>query len=272
MKKKGVAVALGVSATILLGGFGYTAYAKEPEIKTNELTISYGEELHPKLIKTSGDVAKTTFKTKLDKKKLGKQTITVEVENKRGINSQKNITVNVVDKEKPTIQSENKFEVEVGSEFDMKTSVKATDNYDGNVTDKIVVSQFDTKELGEKKVNVSVSDSSKNVTTKEIALHVVDKVKPELNAENKSVFVGDSVNLLNGVTAKDNVDGDITSEIKVEGNVDTNKAGTYDITYKVVDKSNNETTKSIQVDVKEKQVTKVEDKEIVNQVEEKKEV
>ncbi|EAO56903.1 Probable cell surface protein [Bacillus thuringiensis serovar israelensis ATCC 35646] len=238
---------------------GYTAYAKEPEIKTTELTIAYGEELQAKLVKTSDDVVKTEFKTKLEKK-LGKQSVKVDVENLMGNHFTKDIEVNVVDKEKPVIKSEGSYEVGVGSEFNVKEHVKATDNYDGDISNKVVVSEFNTSELGEKKVNVSVSDTSNNVTTKEIILKVVDKAKPEINAENKSVSFGESINLLNGVSANDNVDGDITSKIEVVGSVDTNKVGTYDITYKVKDSSNNETLKTIKVDVKQQEAPKVEEK------------
>ncbi|MEC2463426.1 DUF5011 domain-containing protein [Bacillus cereus] len=262
MISKKALVTLGLTSSIILGGVGYTAYAKEPEIKTSELTIAYGEELQAKQIKTSDDVVKTKFKTSLEKK-LGKQDVKVEVENRLGHMTTKDIVVNVVDKEKPVIKSEGSYEVGIGSEFNVKEHVKATDNFDGDITDKLVVSEFSTKEVGKKNVNVSVTDSSNNVTTKDIVLNVIDKVKPELSAENKSVFVGESINLKEGVSAKDNLDGDITDKVEVVGSADTNKAGSYDITYKVKDSSNNESLKTIKVDVKEKEAEKVEEKKEV---------
>ena len=42
-----------------------------------------------------------------------------------------------------------------------------------------------------------------------------------------------------GATATDNKDGDLSSKIKVEGRVDTSKAGTYKITYTVEDAAKN---------------------------------
>ncbi len=45
-----------------------------------------------------------------------------------------------------------------------------------------------------------------------------------------------------GAKAIDNLDGDITSEIKVSGSVDTSKAGTYEIVYLVEDKAGNKST------------------------------
>ena len=55
-------MSLGLASSVVLGGLGYTAYAKEPEIKTTELTIAYGEELQAKLVKTSDDVVKRSLK------------------------------------------------------------------------------------------------------------------------------------------------------------------------------------------------------------------
>lgn len=45
-----------------------------------------------------------------------------------------------------------------------------------------------------------------------------------------------------GAKAIDNVDGDITSEIRVSGSVDTSKAGVYEIVYSVQDKAGNKAT------------------------------
>ena len=45
-----------------------------------------------------------------------------------------------------------------------------------------------------------------------------------------------------GATANDNVDGDISKDIKIEGKVDTSKEGTYTVTYTVEDKAKNKAT------------------------------
>ena len=42
--------------------------------------------------------------------------------------------------------------------------------------------------------------------------------------------------------ASDNIDGDITSKVKVHSNIDIKKVGNYNITYSVTDSSNNENT------------------------------
>ena len=78
---------------------------------------------------------------------------------------------------------------------------------------------------------------------------VVDE-KPVINAKDLELKVGDSFNPLNGVTAYDKEDGDLTSNIQViENTVDTKKVGNYTVTYKVTDSANNETTLTIKVNV-----------------------
>lgn len=47
---------------------------------------------------------------------------------------------------------------------------------------------------------------------------------------------------INGATATDDRDGDISSKIEISGKVDTKKAGTYKITYTVKDAAGNVAT------------------------------
>src|SRR5699024_12162014 len=52
-----------------------------------------------------------------------------------------------------------------------------------------------------------------------------------------------------GATAEDNVDGDITDDIEITGEVNTNKVGGYTITYTVSDAAGNETVKERQIKI-----------------------
>ena len=52
-----------------------------------------------------------------------------------------------------------------------------------------------------------------------------------------------------GATATDNKDGDITSQIKVSGSVDTSKVGEYTLTYQVTDKAGNKAEEKRKVTV-----------------------
>ena len=73
---------------------------------------------------------------------------------------------------------------------------------------------------------------------------VKDTDKPIIKLKggsNLNLYVGTDYKDL-GFTATDNYDGDITAKVIVEGSVDTNTPGKYEVIYKVSDSSGNDTT------------------------------
>ena len=99
---------------------------------------------------------------------------------------------------------------------------------------------------------------------------VCDIHNEETDAQNakapKISLIGETTMTLNvgdaytekGATAKDDRDGDLTSEIQISGSVNTSKAGTYTITYKVKNSVGKETTKTRTIIVKDKEEPKPE--------------
>lgn len=86
-----------------------------------------------------------------------------------------------------------------------------------------------------------------------------DTEKPEITLFGDrimSLFVGDKYEEL-GAVSIDNIDGDITKQIKISGSVDTNKAGSYTITYTSIDSSKNKAIETREVIVKEKAIEEV---------------
>ena len=79
---------------------------------------------------------------------------------------------------------------------------------------------------------------------------------PFINAIDKVLTVGDKFDPLDGVTAFDEEDKDITLTQAniIANNVDTSVAGTYNVTYKVTDKDGASTVKTITVTVKAKDI------------------
>ncbi|WP_158276253.1 DUF5011 domain-containing protein [Bifidobacterium callitrichidarum] len=70
-----------------------------------------------------------------------------------------------------------------------------------------------------------------------------DTTKPVLKGVvDKTITVGDTFNPMDGVTATDDRDGDVTANVKVTGTVDTKTDGKYELTYEVSDKAGNKTT------------------------------
>ena len=112
---------------------------------------------------------------------------------------------------------------------------KAYDNYDKDLTSKIKVEEKDDS------VIYTVTDSSKNTNSVTRKLVYEDKSSPEIklnDGEELYISVGGSFNDP-GYTANDNCDGDITSKVTTSGSVDSNKEGTYEITYTVSDSNGN---------------------------------
>ncbi len=82
--------------------------------------------------------------------------------------------------------------------------------------------------------------------TEHTAENSEDNAKPTLNLvgqETIKLKVGEKYTE-QGATATDKVDGDITNKIMISGSVNTSKAGTYTVTYKVKNSKDMETTKT----------------------------
>lgn len=105
-------------------------------------------------------------------------------------------------------------------------------------------------------LNIGQSEENKDTLT------YVENRDPVIHAEDQTLTVGEKFEPLKEVTATDKEDGDLTKEIEVLKNeVDTSKAGVYEVTYKVTDKQGASATKTIQVTVKEKEVTDPDDEQ-----------
>jgi len=166
------------------------------------------------------------------------------------------LSQSVVEDQVPTITANNKT-IEVGDSFDPLKDVTAYDNEDGNITNKIKVTEnnVNTQVQGNYKVTYSVTDTKNHTTTKSITVTVVLNEVPVINANDKELIVGDNFNPKENVTATDKEDGDLTNKIEVtENTVNTKVVGQYKVTYKVTDSKKQTTTKTIKVTVKEKVV------------------
>ena len=78
---------------------------------------------------------------------------------------------------------------------------------------------------------------------------------PVINAEDKTIVVGSKFDPLDGVTANDKEDGDITNNIKViSNNVDVNKEGNYEVIYEIEDSQGAKATKKVIIKVVSKDI------------------
>lgn len=145
--------------------------------------------------------------------------------------------VHVVDSEAPVLSVSDSLSIcPNDSSFDIDYS--AVDNYDGDVTDRVLKKVFDDR------ITLLVMDSFYNSDFKSVNVVREDNDAPVITLNGSSdvsvplgLFYSDP-----GFSASDNCDGDITSNVSVSGSVDINRVGTYDITYSVSDSSGNNTS------------------------------
>lgn len=86
------------------------------------------------------------------------------------------------DKKAPeiTLNGDAEMTVEAGSEFS-DPGYTATDNYDGDLTDKVsVTGAVDTSKPGDYEIKYSVADSSKNEGEVKRTVHVTDTTAPQI--------------------------------------------------------------------------------------------
>lgn len=107
-------------------------------------------------------------------------------------------------------------------------------------------------ETGNYHISVTAYDINNNQLTVNSGTYVIDKVAPVLNVgENYiEIYKGDNILIDEGISAKDNVDGDITGKIinnSKELNLDV--AGKHTLTYTVSDDAGNMISKSVTIDV-----------------------
>lgn len=192
---------------------------------------------------------------KLDTSKIGTQTISVNVADDAGNVTKKTYEFYVSDSKAPTISLKKgkTVTVDYGSKFDISKYVKTTDSYDGSDVDLNVDGNVDTTDNNSKTtLNLTATDSSDNTSESSLTVKVADISAPDIDLKKSKVKIkkGSSISLKNYIeSATDNKDGNVKSDVKISGKVNTKKSGTYTISYSVKDEAGNEETDTLKVTV-----------------------
>lgn len=95
-------------------------------------------------------------------------------------------------------------------------------------------------------------NQTKKIEVERVSTYIVEDTKKPIieGVTNKEITVGDSIDLKEGIIARDEIDGDL--EIVIEGNVDTNIAGEYNVKVIAKDKNDNTTEETYVVKVNNK--------------------
>lgn len=249
-----------------------------PDIFAEDVTLKVGDTFDPLKNVTASDfedgpitlTQENIIQNDVDTSKADIYHVTYKVTDSEGKSSRKVITVTVegstdIPNTPPTISAKD-VTLNVGDTFNPLKDVTATDKEDGTITltkDNIISNDVDTSKAGTYHVTYKVTD--KNGASIEKTITVIVKQNtgnlnsaPIISANDVTLNIGDTFNPLTNVTATDKEDGTITltKDNIVANDVDTSKAGTYHVTFRVVDKNGAITEKTITVTVKEKATNK----------------
>lgn len=186
---------------------------------------------------------------------LGTYPATIIVGDKSTNTAKKNINIRIYDDEKPVIKLLNNLVFSYKEEINLEEFFLVTDNYDGNITDKLLLEYQDI--LGNVLVTAKAKDSSGNEISQKFNAKIVDDIAPEIILKDDTYFDIRKAKSVNEVVMSfvedyyDNYDKKEDIVIKYETDLDINKVGTYEIKYQIYDKSNNIRTKTISIFLKE---------------------
>lgn len=110
-------------------------------------------------------------------------------------------------------------------------SYVALDNYDGNITSNI------KEKYTKDKLILTIKDSSGNKATKQLNYKIIDNEEPNITLhgnENIYITLGEEY-IEYGAYAYDSCDGDISSNVKIVSNVNTQLTGDYTVSYEITD-------------------------------------
>ncbi len=234
----------------------YISNNKETEINANSFSIYRGEELNLLNNVTAIDIEDGDLTNRLvvvgevDSNTVGEYKVTYKVTDDSNYTTKKEIIVTVLPSEAPSIEA-NDIEIKQYKSFNPKDYVKVYDTY-GNVINSVEVIEntVNTNVIGTYKVTYKATYQNLSIT-KKINVKVLKNEMPIINVNNRTIKLNEEFNYLSGVTASDAEDGDLTSKVTYEGNVDVTKIGEYEVTYSVKDNDNQSVSKKIKIKVEE---------------------
>lgn len=217
----------------------------------NTVTLNYKDKYIEKGYKATflgNDVTKkVSVKGKVNSKKIGVYKLVYKI--KVGTFTREVIRKVVVeDRKKPKLEIDNSDIYLCPGDDVVPAKVKAFDEYDGDLTEKVKV------DIAKNEIIYKVSDKSGNETSVRKKIHYKDIEGPSITLKGSEyiyLFLGDNFEDP-GYDVKDNCDKNLESKVDVSGSVNTNEVGEYVINYTVKDSASNESKIKRKVKVSER--------------------
>lgn len=219
-----------------------------------EITLEYGTaftipeataSFFGSLIWNDGTQVAVTQEGSVDTTTVGEYVLTYSAEY-LGYTKQAECTVYVVDTQKPTITLVSDPDTfTIPGQIYEEEGFSAVDDYDGDLTDRVVRQATDTE------IIYTVTDNAGNKTEVRRTIVYKDPDPPvlQLKGEEKiTLYLGQKYEEP-GYEATDAVDGEITDKVTVTGEVNGEKEGTYTLQYSVADAYGNTATAKREITV-----------------------
>lgn len=186
-KKKIIIISIIIGAIVILGvgGFFATKMIKEKmeydkiiiDVKEEKVDLNYGDALDVNELLTKYEGGKIEIENNIDFNTTGEYKVVYKVTSENGLEKKKEIVVNILDNVPPTLTlDKDSVNVKLNEEIDLLSGVKAEDNYDKEIANKITVTgEVDTSKEGTYEVKYDVKDSSNNSAETKIRTYTVKK-------------------------------------------------------------------------------------------------
>lgn len=259
-------------------------YNQVPQIEADNITVYENEITDEQLIERlmenvsahdaeDGDLSDQVriISNNIDMNTPGSYEVIYEVADSKGATGTKTIDITVLENRKPILQLfasnkrfiEGQYSQSEWEETIRKQGVSAHDKEDIDLTDQIQVigDTTNTQKRGTYEVTYKVTDRFGKSAEKTTKVTVEPNEAPIIYANNKHFTTNDKITdslLLKNVYASDDHDSDINKHITVKSsNVESGKAGSYEITYEVTDSLGKKGTKTITVHIEEAKDTPI---------------
>ncbi|MCQ2969218.1 MAG: DUF5011 domain-containing protein, partial [Clostridium sp.] len=176
-----------------------------------------------------------------DVNKLGSYVITYTATDKYGNTTTATSTLEVINQNAPVITGTNKVvQIKQGESFEPIKGVEAVD-FEGNKLQVKVTGDYDLTKVGSYEITYTATDKYGNITTATTTLEVINQDAPTITGVEKAITIKQGVNFdpKAGVNAVDFEGKKL--EVKVTGDYDLTKVGSYEITYTAIDEFGNTT-------------------------------
>lgn len=251
-----------LSAFVLIDiGLVYLALAISPiKLKRECFVYEYGETISTKVedYVNGNESILQSVQLNLDKvsTEVGKYQASVTY-----FNETYPFEIEVVDTARPKVKLKQiEFHIRIGQKIKAKDLIEKVEDFSKTT---VYFYDEDTKELSQSKSYVKEGSYIERIIVEDVygnqssALRVKivvykNRVKPELHGvDDIAIEVGSIFDPLDGISATDDLEGDITYKIQVSGEVNTMVAGEYRLLYSVSDNEGNIVKKIREVTVEE---------------------